>query len=142
MAENINFIPATDLPEATVDEVSVLCVENGELKQKSASGLGGNTQYDIVVKFMPAWDAENEEVNVTAEVISGSYAAVVEKLDAYAMPHALVIEDGATWGDGRVKSVVEFIPYWFATPDGAESLYFWGGNMGYSLLPDGSAFRD
>lgn len=41
MSENINFIPATELPEAEGDEVSVLCVENGELKQKAASGLGG-----------------------------------------------------------------------------------------------------
>lgn len=39
--ENINFIYATNLPEATGDEVSVLCLENGEMKQKPASGLGG-----------------------------------------------------------------------------------------------------
>ena len=41
MAENINLIPANELPEAIGEEVSVLCVENGELKQKAASGLGG-----------------------------------------------------------------------------------------------------
>ena len=41
MAKNINFIPATELPEATGEEVSVLCLENGEMKQKPANGLGG-----------------------------------------------------------------------------------------------------
>ena len=41
MAENTNFIPATELPEATGEEVSVLCLENGEMKQKPANGLGG-----------------------------------------------------------------------------------------------------
>ena len=41
MTENINFISATELPEATGEEVSVLCLENGEMKQKPANGLGG-----------------------------------------------------------------------------------------------------
>ena len=41
MAKNINFISATELPEATGEEVSVLCLENGEMKQKPANGLGG-----------------------------------------------------------------------------------------------------
>lgn len=39
--ETINFIPATQLPEAEGDEISVLCLENGEMKQKPAKGLGG-----------------------------------------------------------------------------------------------------
>jgi hypothetical protein len=34
MADNINFIPANELPEATSEEVSVLCVEDNELKLK------------------------------------------------------------------------------------------------------------
>lgn len=42
MSENINFIPANELPVAEGDEVSVLCVENGEMKQKPAKGLGGS----------------------------------------------------------------------------------------------------
>ena len=41
MTENINFISVTELPEATGEEVSVLCLENGEMKQKPANGLGG-----------------------------------------------------------------------------------------------------
>lgn len=41
MAENIEFIAANDLPEAEGDEVSVLCLEGGELKQKPGASLGG-----------------------------------------------------------------------------------------------------
>lgn len=38
--ENREFISAKDLPIAEGDDVSVLCVENGEMKQKPAKGLG------------------------------------------------------------------------------------------------------
>lgn len=43
MSENINFIPANELPVAEGDEVSVLCVEGGELKQKPGASLGGSS---------------------------------------------------------------------------------------------------
>lgn len=42
MSENINFIPATELPEAIGDDVSVICLENGELKQKPGASIGGD----------------------------------------------------------------------------------------------------
>lgn len=41
MTENIEFISANKLPVAEGDEVSVLCLENGELKQKPGASLGG-----------------------------------------------------------------------------------------------------
>ena len=43
--EKINFIPANELPVAEGDEVSVLCLENGEMKQKPANGLGGSIEF-------------------------------------------------------------------------------------------------
>lgn len=43
MSENINFIPANELPLAEGYEVSVLCVEGGELKQKPGASLGGSS---------------------------------------------------------------------------------------------------
>lgn len=43
--ENINFIPAKELPVAEGDEVSVLCLENGEMKQKPGASLGGGGGY-------------------------------------------------------------------------------------------------
>ena len=49
MAKNINFIPATELPEATGEEVSVLCLENGEMKQKPANGLGGGGFMEVEI---------------------------------------------------------------------------------------------
>jgi N-methylhydantoinase B/oxoprolinase/acetone carboxylase alpha subunit len=39
---NKEFIAAKDLPVNDAAEVNVLCVENGELKQKPASNLGGS----------------------------------------------------------------------------------------------------
>lgn len=41
MSENINFIPAAELPITAAKEVDVLCVENGELKRKAGANLGG-----------------------------------------------------------------------------------------------------
>ena len=41
MAENISFISAADLPEAVGDDVSVICLEDGELKQKPGASVGG-----------------------------------------------------------------------------------------------------
>ena len=41
MSKNIEFIAAKDLPISEAEEVSVLCLENGELKQKQGASLGG-----------------------------------------------------------------------------------------------------
>lgn len=49
MAENINFISAAELPEATGEEVSVLCLENGAMKQKPANGLGGGGFMEVEI---------------------------------------------------------------------------------------------
>lgn len=43
------FISAKDLPITEVEEVDVLCVDNGELKRKQAKGLGGAGGYVIKV---------------------------------------------------------------------------------------------
>lgn len=69
MSEKINFIPATDLPVAEGDEVSVLCLENGEMKRKPGVRLGdGKT--DVVIEMT---DGE-------AAIKSGSYNELVDKL--------------------------------------------------------------
>lgn len=39
--ENINFIPANELPATEAEEVEVLCLDAGELKRKPAANLGG-----------------------------------------------------------------------------------------------------
>lgn len=114
MSENINFIPATELPEAEGDEVSVLCIENGELKQKAASGLGGggNTNYDIVVRIVTTYDTEEDEMYATCEIVSGSFDAVVQKLDNGIPPLGLYIVTGQNWDGYEAKEVDEFLPMW------------------------------
>ena len=81
MSESINFIPANELPVAEGDEVSVLCLENGELKQKPASGLGGG-KADAVLRFA---DDGN------CEFVSGSYGELVAKLQAGEMTRIEVV---------------------------------------------------
>ena len=49
MTENkkINFIPSIELLEAVGDEISVLCIENGQMKQKTGSLRGGAYVIDL-----------------------------------------------------------------------------------------------
>ena len=146
--ENINFIPATELPEAEGDEVSVLCVENGELKQKAASGLGGggsgsgSTNYDLAVRFNLSYDPDEGNVYVDCEILSGSYDAVVQKLDEGVAPNVLAVESGIMW-DGQIKSVYENnnSGLWLNI-DGRERLYIEGRYGGYFLYPNGTAEYD
>lgn len=137
MSENTNFIPATELPEAEGDEVSVLCVENGELKQKAASGLGGNTNYDIVVRITRTYNSEEDEEYATGEIISGSFDEVVNKLDAGIEPTGLCIECGTIWGNREIKSVSHYTVAYMAV-DGAEALTIPGWFGDCLLLRDGT----
>lgn len=74
MAENINFISAAELPEATGEEVSVLCLENGEMKQKPANGLGSGEKPDMVITVTGCSNAVANNGNYT--ITEGSVAAV------------------------------------------------------------------
>lgn len=146
MSKNINFIPATELPEAEGDEVSVLCLENGELKQKAASGLGsggGNTNYDIVVRIVTSYDEENNEVTATANIVSGSFDAVVQKLDAGVIPECLVIESGTSWNNAEIKRVYETNVCWYKYPgDEMPCIGFNGDGVYYYLYEDGTVELD
>ena len=73
MAENINFISATELPEATGEEISVLCLENGEMKQKPANGLGGGETPDMVITV---------EGHSNTPVNNGNYTITEGNVDA------------------------------------------------------------
>ena len=77
MAENINFISATELPEATGEEVSVLCLENGEMKQKPANGLGGGEKPDMVITVTGSSDttANNGNYTITEGSVDAVFAA-------------------------------------------------------------------
>lgn len=74
MIENINFISATELPEATGEEVSVLCLENGAMKQKPANGLGGGEKPDMVITVTGKSNTAANNGNYT--ITEGSVDAV------------------------------------------------------------------
>ena len=146
MSENINFIPANQLPEADGDNVSVLCVENGELKQKAASGLSGNVNYDIVVRITTAWLEEDGRgyPSATGEILSGSYDAVIQKLNNGIVPIGLCISGGALYGGGgEYKAVEEFFPYQANMLDEfGECIIIDAYEYGFALLPDGTIRLD
>ena len=145
MSENINFIPANKLPEAENYNVSVLCVENGELKQKAASGLSGDTNYDIAVHVIVTRAEEGEDVymSATCEILSGSYDAVIQKLDAGIMPVGLCIEESINWeGNCSYKYVEEFLPVWFNRPREFGEYILIQCGYAFLLLPDGTVILD
>ena len=72
MAETINFIPATELPEATGEEVSVICLENGELKQKPGASIGGKG-WDMRIRY--------NSIDGSCEIVDGTYQQVVSKIN-------------------------------------------------------------
>lgn len=83
MAENIEFIPANELPVAEGDEVSVLCLENGEMKQKPGASLGGGEKADMVIALTAPSIPKTQTADNTAVTIeSGNLEAVVEALRA------------------------------------------------------------
>lgn len=86
MAENIEFIAAKDLPEATGDEVSVLCLEDGKMKQKPGASLGGEKP-DLVLKVVAplVWEAPTADT-LTVDVESGSLDAVAAALESGKYP--------------------------------------------------------
>jgi hypothetical protein len=59
----MEFISAKDLPITEAEEVDVLCVENGEMKRKPASGIGGNSEYVAVIKETEFWNPELNDGN-------------------------------------------------------------------------------
>lgn len=81
MSENINFVPAIALPVAEGEEVSVLCLENGAMKQKPANGLGGGEKADMVIALdtRVIYDSPASD-NTTVSIASGSLEAVVNAL--------------------------------------------------------------
>lgn len=132
--ENIEFIPASNLPITEGSEVDVLCVENGELKRKAIS-LGGDPEYDLILRVVGGWDEEtgNNIVN-EYEVIQGSYDAVKQKIDSGIVPKVIIVDE-YTNGDYREKTAYECGWLgWFSHADqNYEAIYF---DSYFDLLPD------
>lgn len=138
MSENTEFIPAKDLPEAAGNEVSVLCLENGELKQKPGASLGG-ASYDVKVRIWLEFDGKT--IVSKGEVLEGDYAIALEKLNNDLPAVAFVIGDGngEEMPDNRLryKYVVE-IPLALNKPPktAEESLIGHAFEDTFLILPD------
>lgn len=101
MSENINFIPANELPVAEGDEVSVLCLENGELKQKPGASLGGGTPLLLDAASAEAYQNDSSYGDAALEAIKsgknilvrvpnadgGSYTAIYSPVLMYQVPN-------------------------------------------------------
>ena len=87
--ENREFISAANLPTTEANEVDVLCVENGELKRKAASGLGGGN-YDAVILVNEWYNEPADEYGVTFTLESGSHEALVNIINSGKMPKILL----------------------------------------------------
>lgn len=68
MANNIELIPASELPVAEGTEVDVLCVENGELKRKEGASLGGGVK---TVNGIEPDETGNIEVDSGVKSVNG-----------------------------------------------------------------------
>lgn len=143
MSENINFIPANELPVAEGDEVSVLCIENGELKLKPVAKADDNSKYDMVLRLVLNFNSDEEYTYLeNYEIVSGSFDAVVQKLDAGIIPVCLVIESGVIWDNREYKGVGEYNPCWFKSPDEMAFIYVYGADYGYIVYEDGTVEMD
>lgn len=100
MADNINFIPAAQLPLTEEKEVDVLCVTGGELKRKAAANLGGSGGYIIKVPPEDVTIDEEGQIEITLTESYNNYAPVLAEggsvlLDMSALP--FLAEMGLDW---------------------------------------------
>ena len=87
--ENKEFIAASQLPVTEAKEVNVLCLENGELKQKPAGNLGGGGGgYVIHVKA--------DEVDMSGAATNVISINSAESYDNYA---EILFNGGSIWLD-------------------------------------------
>lgn len=71
MADNINLIPASELPITEAEEVEVLCIDGGELKRKAAANLGGGGGGYVI--HVPAEEIATSDDGSTIINLSESY---------------------------------------------------------------------
>ena len=105
MANNIELIPASELPVAEGAEIDVLCIENGELKRKefdsgvkSVNGIepddSGNVEVNGVksVNGIEPDDNGNVEVNETYDVVI-DLGVLPEEINGSCFNHVTVPAD-------------------------------------------------
>lgn len=134
MSENINFIPAAELPETESTDVEILCLENGELK-RSANIIGGNGGAGTItgggyVIHVPAEEMiVDEESGDTAIALSENYDNYVSILDA----------GGSIWLDISEMSLLQLQGVSFAIVPVNTALY--SDDMGGFLMLASNPFH-
>lgn len=104
MSEKINFIPAADLPQAEGNDLQLLCVENGEMKQKDTTGMGLTT--DIFANItVTNWVEEYEDDE--GNWVAGYHEFTVsdEKVPTYAQLREMLM-NGTTPKCGGLVTIV------------------------------------
>lgn len=136
------FIAANALPVTEAEEVNVLVVDTatGELAQKAGAELS-KTKYDLAVRITLTYDEESNDPICTPEIISGSYDAVMQKLNSETIPVVLVIEDGVCWGN-EIRGVWECTPIWVKNSKADEYLDIRGPYNNYIFGSDGTILLD
>ena len=120
MTENINFIPANKLPYADGKQVEVLCLEDGELKRKTADGLGSS---GITVHYTVTELPQEEWMDYSVSPVPvGTFAKVKASLmgENYCPIEAvlhIICNDGGTITMANQRSI-NFAASWTPLPDG------------------------
>lgn len=99
MANNIEFVPASELPMAETDDIEVLCIENGELKLKDGSGLGGSGEFDAVLRST-SYPCNHSTDVWTVEKLD--FEGIKSKILAGEMATAKIIHD-YNYGDNYIE---------------------------------------
>lgn len=143
----MEFISAKDLPISEAEEVDVLCVENGEMKRKPASGIGGNTKYDLKFKLTPGINEEGNNYT-TIELLEGSYDPAKHKLDNFEPISVLAISDWPEneeygWTKMRTISTIPEATVVYYNELGEVIEFFHSyENLWFILLPDDTCTAD
>lgn len=104
MSEKINFIPVADLPQAEGNDLQLLCVENGEMKQKDTAGMGLTADIFANITVTNYVEGHND---AEGNWVDGYYEFTVsdEKLPTYAQLREMLM-NGVTPKSGGLVTVV------------------------------------
>lgn len=141
MAYEFKKLSDVEIVEAPADTANVLIEEDGVIKKAPKTAVGGNQEYDMVLKFTYSADLGD----ITGVIESGSKDDVGVKLDSLVRPNVLLVEDYRDGFDMPVVMVSECnimkmintdeVIYGFVLP-------CWGmindGQCNVSILPDGT----
>lgn len=123
MAENIELIAAANLPTTEAEEVSVLCLDNGELKQKPGASFCGGGGYVVV--------ANELDIESASGVVNESYDNFINVL----------LAGGTVWIDASslLDVYVRFMATgWMYDEDGMALLAYIQEKEVYIHCPNGT----